>query len=127
AVEVLGEGFMVTEPFPLGELTGRQDVVSFEELCRSAASRVTVRAPDLTAGDFHDLVDRTGLHGVSYAVGWTAWLDLSPEGVSKASALEVVRQRLSVARAATLAAGDGRNDIEMLDWAGYGIAMGDAD
>lgn len=127
AVEVLGEGFMVTEPFPLGELTGRQEVVPFEELCRSAASRVTVRAPDLTAEDFHELVDRTGLHGVSYAVGWTAWLDLSPEGVSKASALEVVRQRLSVSPADTLAAGDGRNDIEMLGWAGYGIAMGDAD
>ncbi|WP_228760048.1 HAD family hydrolase [Pseudactinotalea sp. HY158] len=127
AVEVLGEGFMVTEPFPLGELTGRQDVVPFDELSRSAASRVTVRAPDLTAADFHELVDRTGLHGVSYAVGWTAWLDLSPAGVSKASALEVVRQRLGVDGASTLAAGDGRNDIDMLGWAGYGIAMGDAD
>ncbi len=127
AVEVLGEGFMVTERFPLGELTGRQDVVPFEELCRSAASRVTVRAPDLTAEDFHELVARTGLHGVSYAVGWSAWLDLTPDGVSKASALEVVRQRLAVAPAATLAVGDGRNDIEMLGWSGYGVAMGDAD
>ena len=39
-----------------------------------------------------------GLHGVSYAVGWSAWLDLAPEGVSKASALEQVRRvrRLAV-------------------------------
>ena len=64
---------------------------------------------------------------MSYAVGWTAWLDISPEGVSKASALDVVRQRLRVDPQATLAAGDGHNDIEMLGWAEYGIAMGDAD
>ena len=38
--------------------------------------------------------ERIGLHGVSYAVGYTAWLDLAPEGVSKGSALELVRRRL---------------------------------
>jgi hydroxymethylpyrimidine pyrophosphatase-like HAD family hydrolase len=127
AVEDLGRGFKVTAPFPMGELTGEVRVVDFEELCAAPASRLTLRAPDLGADDFHDLVDRSGLHGVSYAVGWTAWLDIAPEGISKASALEVVRQRLEVPEGSTLAAGDGRNDIEMLGWAGVGVAMGGAD
>lgn len=127
AVEDLGRGFKVTAPFPLGELGGDVTVVDFEELCTSPASRVTLRAPDLSSADFHDLVDRSGLLGVSYAVGWTAWLDITPDGVSKASALETVRQRLGVPEGATLAAGDGRNDIEMLTWAGVGVAMGGAD
>ncbi|SEE88564.1 HAD family hydrolase [Ruania alba] len=127
AVEDLGRGFALTAPFPDGELTGTLRVVDFEELCAMSASRVTMRAPGLGSDDFHELVDRSGLHGVSYAVGWTAWLDIAPEGVSKASALEQVRQYLQVGPTATVAAGDGRNDIEMLTWAGVGVAMGGAD
>lgn len=127
AVEDVGTGFKLSEEFPLGELSGEHEVVPFEELCATAASRVTVRDPEKSAADFHELVERSGLHGVSYAVGWTAWLDISPDGVSKASALEVVRQRLRVDSQHTFAAGDGHNDIEMLGWAEYGIAMGDAD
>lgn len=127
AVEEVGSGFKLSEPFPMGELSGDHTVVPFEELCETPASRVTVRDPQKSAADFHELVRRSGLHGVSYAVGWTAWLDISPDGVSKASALDVVRQRLRVEESATLAAGDGHNDIEMLGWAEYGVAMGDAD
>ncbi|MEE6273988.1 HAD family hydrolase [Georgenia wangjunii] len=127
AVEDLGRGFKVSEPFPAGELSGEVHVVDFEELCASPASRVTLRAPHLSAEDFHALVERVGLHGVSYAVGWTAWLDLAPDGVSKASALEMLRGRLGVGPRATLAMGDGRNDIEMLRWAAHGVAMGGAD
>ena len=32
-----------------------------------------------------------GLHKVSYNIGWTAWLDIAPHGVNKATALERVR------------------------------------
>ena len=64
--------------------------------------------------------------GVSYAVGWTAWLDINPEGVSKGSALELVRRTLKVEPGDTVAVGDQRNDIEMLHWAARGVAMGQA-
>ncbi|WP_277050201.1 HAD family hydrolase [Ruania albidiflava] len=127
AVEDLGRGYAVTSEFPAGELSGAVRVIDFEQMCAEPAVRVTVRAPGLGSADFHDLVNRSGLHGVSYAVGWTAWLDIAPDGVSKASALELVRQRLDVPPEATLAAGDGQNDIEMLGWAGVSVAMGGAD
>ena len=45
-------------------------------------------------------------------------------GVSKASGLEYVARELGVDAADVLAIGDGRNDIEMLQWAGRGVAMG---
>ncbi|MFV0252127.1 MAG: HAD family hydrolase [Beutenbergiaceae bacterium] len=125
AVEDLGRGFKVTRPFPDGELGGDQQVASFEELAAAPATRVVLRAPELGADAFHELVASSGLHGVNYAVGWTAWLDLSPDGVSKASALEEVRQRLEVQH--TVAVGDGRNDIEMFGWADVAVAMDDAD
>ncbi len=124
AVEDLGRGFKVTAPFPMGELTGQVEVVDFEELVAAPATRVTLRAPELSSQDFHDLVQRVGLHGVSYAVGWTAWLDISPDGVTKASALEMLRGRMDIDPGATVAMGDGSNDLEMLEWAAHGVAMG---
>lgn len=126
AVEDLGVGFKVSAPFPMGELTGEVTVVPFEELTQAPATRVTLRAPELTSADFHRLVERVGLHGVSYAVGWTAWLDIAPDGVTKASALETLRGRLDLRREATIAMGDGGNDLEMLQWAAHGVAMGTA-
>lgn len=127
AVENLGVGYLVTAPFPDGELSGEIEVVPFATLCAAPASRVVIRSPQATPDEFHALVDRVGLREVSYAVGWSAWLDLTPEGVSKASALEELRQRLGVEPFATVAIGDGRNDVEMLTWAARGVAMGHAD
>lgn len=127
AVEDVGRGFYVSKPFPSGEIEGVHTVVEFDELCRLPATRVVIRSPEHTEADFHAMVERIGLHEVSYSVGWVAWLDLNPDGVTKASALEQVRGRLGVAPEATVAVGDGRNDLEMLRWAGRGIAMGNAD
>ena len=58
--------------------------------------------------------------------GFTAWLDINPEGVSKASALELVRRKLAIEPSNTVAVGDQRNDLEMLRWAARGVAMGGA-
>ena len=126
AVEDLGVGFKVSAPFPDGELGGLQTVVPFEELLVEPVTRVTLRMPDASAEDFMARIEAIGLHEVAYAVGWTAWLDINPEGVSKASALELVRRRLQVQPWHTVAVGDQRNDLEMLHWAARGVAMGNA-
>jgi len=126
AVEDLGLGFRVSADFPDGELSGDLEVVSWEELTATPATRVVIRSPQSTPEEFHELVERVGLHEVEYAVGWSAWLDLTPGGVSKASALEEVRQHLGVQPHATVAVGDGGNDVQMLRWAARGVAMGHA-
>lgn len=126
AVEELGSGFRLSGPFPDGELAGELTVVPFEQLLHAPATRVVVRSANHTPQDFLELTERIGLHGVNYAVGWTAWLDLAPDGVSKASALEQVRRRLGVPVVRTLAVGDGRNDLEMFAWAERSVAMGQA-
>ncbi len=118
ATEVLGRGYKLTAPFPEGELTGDMQIVPFDELFAEPVMRVIIRSPEHTSAEFSRLVDEVGLHGVAYSVGWTAWLDLAPDGVTKASALEEVRLRLDVDPGRTLAVGDGRNDVEMLRWAG---------
>lgn len=126
AVEELGVGFKVSKHFPDGELMGASREVSWEELVEHPVTRVTLRQPEASAEEFMEMVERAGLHGVSYAVGWSAWLDINPEGVSKASALELVRRRLRVEPSQTVACGDQRNDLEMLHWAAWGVAMGNA-
>jgi HAD superfamily hydrolase (TIGR01484 family) len=126
AVEDVGRGYRLTAPFPDGELSGELEIVPFVDLLHRAATRVIVRSPRHSPQEFNDLIERIGLHGVNYAVGWTAWLDLAPDGVSKASALEIVRKALDVPADRTLAVGDGRNDLEMFAWAGDSVAMGQA-
>ena len=118
AVEERGVGYRVNRPFPAGELSGDMVITDVADLVAQHVSRVIIRDPDSTAEDFLDLAGRLGLHGTDYVVGWTAWLDLAPVGVSKASGLVHVADRLGVAAADVLAIGDGRNDIEMLRWAG---------
>ena len=119
-------GYRVNRVFPEGELSGEQLITHVDDIVGEPVSRVIVRDPEATADDFIELAANLGLHGTDYVVGWTAWLDLSPVGVSKASGLQHVCDRLGVSAADVLAIGDGRNDIEMLRWAGRGVAMGQA-
>jgi Cof subfamily protein (haloacid dehalogenase superfamily) len=53
-------------------------------------------------------------------------LDLLPAGVSKGVALEKLAARLGVDRKETMAIGDNWNDLEMIEWAGQGVVMGNA-
>ena len=101
--------------------------VSFAELSHQRVCRVVVVAPEKTDKDFLQLVERIGLSQVSYAIGWTAWLDIAPHGVDKSTALERVLGWLGIPPENVLVMGDGRNDIEMMQWAasrgGRAIAM----
>lgn len=126
AVEDLGMGFRLTAPFPDGELIGDLTITPFEELLTGPVTRVVVRSPEHTPEDFLDIVEQLGLHGGTYTVGWTAWLDIAPDGVSKAHGLELVAKELGVDASDVLAVGDGRNDLEMFRWVGHAVAMGQA-
>ena len=126
AVEERGVGYRVNRPFPRGELSGDMIETEVHDLVGEPVSRVIIRHPQSTPEDFLSLVARLGLHGTDYVVGWTAWLDLQPLGVTKASGLAHVAERLGLGAGDVLAIGDGRNDLEMLGWAGRGVAMGQA-
>ncbi|MBB5632986.1 hydroxymethylpyrimidine pyrophosphatase-like HAD family hydrolase [Cryobacterium mesophilum] len=103
--------------------------VEFDRLADRPVTRVVVVSPGQEPEQFLSLIDSLGLHQVSYAIGWTAWLDIAPDGVNKGTALERVRGILGVPKQRVFVAGDGSNDIEMFQWAGDGgraIAMGQA-
>lgn len=126
AVEERNLGYRVNRPFPPGELGGELVVGDVDEMVAGPVSRVIIRDPESTVDEFVELGRELGLQGIDYVVGYTAWLDLTPIGVSKASGLAYVLDQLALEPADVLAIGDGRNDIEMLTWAGRGVAMGHA-
>ena len=128
AVEDIDGSYRFHKPFPAYALGEKNVETPLEALMGNPVSRVVVLSPEHDSEDFGDLIAGIGLHSVTYAIGYTAWLDISPQGITKGSALENVRQHYRVPSQQTIAVGDGRNDIAMFEWAvaggGLSYAMG---
>ena len=54
------------------------------------------------------------------------FLEFASPDVTKAAGLEFLAEHLGFAPERTVAFGDGENDIELVDWAGYGVAVENA-
>jgi len=130
AVEDVDGSYRFHRPFPSYALGDQNFETPLEDLMHREVSRVVVLSPQHDVDEFLGLISKIGLASVSYAIGYTAWLDISPQGVSKASALETQRSRLGIKNSQVLVMGDGRNDIQMFEWAkssgGLAFAMGQA-
>jgi hydroxymethylpyrimidine pyrophosphatase-like HAD family hydrolase len=104
-----------------------EHVVERAELVSRPAVKLLVRCPELPsevmmaalAPAVGDLADLTFSHPGGL-------VELSPPQVTKATGLAEVARRLGVATADVIAFGDMPNDLEMLRWAGHGVAMGNA-
>lgn len=122
AVEEVGTGYYVSEPFPGGVLRGEQTVLPVHELGAVTTPRIVLRAPSV-----HTLIEPLRAAGLTATPGADVDLiDVTRGGVSKATALDTVRRRLRIDRGDTVAIGDGENDLEALTWAAWGVAMGHA-
>ena len=55
------------------------------------------------------------------------FLELASPAISKGSGLAFVAEHVGFTAERTIAFGDGENDLELLDWAGFGIAVENAD
>ena len=126
AVEELGQGFRISGENINFEFDGQVEVVPHAELVQGPVTRLVVRWHEGDRERLRAIAAEMGLPAVDYAIGYTAWLDIMPSGVSKAEALDKVCFRLGIGPADVLALGDGHNDMEMLTWAGRGVAMGNA-
>lgn len=63
---------------------------------------------------------------IVYCTSQPTFLEFMGEGVSKAVALERLGQMLGSTREEAIAVGDGFNDLEMIEYAGLGVAMENA-
>jgi hydroxymethylpyrimidine pyrophosphatase-like HAD family hydrolase len=99
-----------------------------DALLEPPAVKLMLRHPELSGDDLlahareliGDLVE------VSHSSPHDALLEISAPGVSKASALAAVCAELGVAPGRVMAFGDMPNDLAMLSWAGWGVAVANA-
>ena len=83
---------------------------------------VIVSAPDVLESILPEA--RTRWKGrLNVATSTPDYLEFTSAESDKASALRFMCERLGVARAETVAVGDGRNDASMIAWAGLGFAV----
>jgi len=123
AVEVMAYERGFTDPTYVGDhevedlspLVGRGVI---KLICRQAGVLGSALAAELD----HEVLDGVA---VPYA-GHGEWVELLPEGVSKASGLELICERLGITATEVVAVGDAWNDLTMLQWAGVGVAMANA-
>jgi Cof subfamily protein (haloacid dehalogenase superfamily) len=54
------------------------------------------------------------------------FLEFAQEGVTKGAGMDFLAGRLGFTKAQTVAFGDGENDVELVEWPGYGIAVANA-
>ena len=112
-----------TDPTYVGDL----EVADLAPLVGRGVIKLICRRAGLSGVDLAAALDHEVLDGVAvpYA-GAGEWVELLPEGVSKASGLALVCERLGIRPAEVVAVGDAWNDLPMLAWAGMGVAMGNA-
>jgi hydroxymethylpyrimidine pyrophosphatase-like HAD family hydrolase len=97
------------------------------ELLARPAIKMLARAPDLSSDAMVAALTPVIGHLADLTFSHPRGLvEMSPPGVTKATGVAEVARRLEVAAADVVAFGDMPNDLEMLRWAGHGVAMGNA-
>jgi len=135
AVERVGVGAhdrpdeqFVSEPAYQHAWPGPDDTrVEPAELLREPVIKVLARCPEMRSDAMAAAVrERLGERvDVTYSAS-AGLVECSARGVTKASGLAAVAARLGVEAADVVAFGDMPNDLDMLAWAGHGVAVGNA-
>jgi len=119
--------YLTTGPFPPGELVAEREA-PLDEVLAGSVTKAVLRWPDRTSAEILPLLEEVELPAtvVGLPSRLAAWLDLVPAAVSKASGAAALADWLGLEPAEVLAVGDDYNDLDLLRWAGRGVAMGGA-
>lgn len=123
AVEVLGSGFRITGSNDDMGFDGDVVITDHDHLVQGPVTRLVVRWDDGGPEELRRIAAHMGLPAVDYVIGRTAWLDIMPHGVSKASGLQWLVDQGRFRRDHVIGVGDGNNDVELVKWSGLGLAV----
>lgn len=107
-------------------ITGFTHVDHIETVLGEGATKVICRHPVLSQQEIVALIAEASNGGVATSPGSISWVEILPKGISKASGLRDVTERLGVALESTAAIGDHLNDLPMLREAGLAAAVANA-
>lgn len=102
----------------------RHRFADLDEVVGTPSVKLVVRHPDVGPERLLALARSLGVPGVHATTSGAPFLEVSRAGVTKATALARHCAALGVAASEVVAFGDNLNDVEMIAWAGHGVAMG---
>jgi Cof subfamily protein (haloacid dehalogenase superfamily) len=131
AVEVEdGRSFWYEEAWPVrgqGEHDTVRVLATPEELTSVPAVKLLARSASRAPDDFYELVGRTlGATAEATHSSSSALVEISAAGVTKAAGLAWLCSREGIDASEVIAFGDMPNDVPMLTWAGWSVAMANA-
>ncbi|WP_259363443.1 Cof-type HAD-IIB family hydrolase [Microbacterium esteraromaticum] len=100
--------------------------VALDEVLGSPSLKLVIRHASVPIDDIFAALQALGLTGFAATLSGAPFVEVMAQGVTKATGLAQVCQRLRIEAGEVLAFGDALNDLEMLQWAGRGVAMANA-
>lgn len=98
-----------------------------EEVLAAPSGKLVLRDDHHDPADLLAAARGLGIDGFHATTSGAPFLEVGPVGVTKAAALARLCDRWCIDRADVVAFGDNLNDVEMLRFAGLGVAMGNAE
>jgi Cof subfamily protein (haloacid dehalogenase superfamily) len=101
--------------------------VSIEDLLSSPAVKLLIRKAGALSSDMAaELAKHVGIEGdITFSTN-NGLIEIVPLGISKATGVEELARPLGITAEGVVSFGDMPNDVPMLQWAGLGVAMGNA-
>lgn len=128
-----GRGFVAQPGYP--ELCSLSDhtrdpagmqLAELDELTAEPCLKLVVRHPGRNPADTLAAVTSLGLTGFTVTSSGAPFIEISHAEVNKAFGLSRLCAHLGVRPEQVVAFGDAANDISMLSWAGFGVAVANA-
>jgi len=101
--------------------------VPLDQVLDAPSLKFVIRHPELAPASLFDALRSLGLTGFEATLSGAPFVEVMAEGVTKATGLARLCAHLGIDRADVVAFGDALNDVEMLRWAGRGVAMAGAE
>ncbi|WP_225844956.1 HAD family hydrolase [Streptomyces sp. HPF1205] len=118
---LIGEGYVYNPELPVVHMTDPA------ELWAEPINKLYIQHPGGLDDDALAEAAQAAAGGlVGVTVAGEGIVEVLPLGLTKATGLALAARRLGVAPGETLAFGDMPNDLPMLTWSGYGVAMANA-
>jgi Cof subfamily protein (haloacid dehalogenase superfamily) len=101
-------------------------VADLDVLLQDPVAKLLVKHPERGPDEIHEIVAGIAGEDANVTYSGNVLLEVSGAGISKASTLEALCIEYGVEPHDVIAFGDMPNDIPMLVWAGYGVAVANA-
>lgn len=122
-----GPGYLdLMRPGDHGRDRSTLNEVDLADLAVHPAVKLVARHAELDTDELFIRCDQVAAAGVLPTTSGVPFVEMSAAGVSKASTLGLLAAERGIETEEVLVIGDSANDVEMIRWAGRGVAMANA-